>query len=228
MTHILFWDIDGTLLTTARAGLFAVEQAGREVCGIDVDFGGLRTAGLTDYEVSALAIRTAGLEDDPETVTAFLRAYERHLPDRLHLRRGSVLPGVEAVLEHLEGRDDVVSLLLTGNTPAGARAKLAHYGLDRWLTDGAFCVDGGDRVSIARRALELAAERVGADLSGDQVTVIGDTPADVRCGQAIGARTLAVASGPYSREELEATGATVVVDELPPPEHFLSIIAPWR
>jgi phosphoglycolate phosphatase len=224
MTHVLFWDIDGTLLTTARAGVFALEEAAREICGTDVDFAGLRTAGLTDYEVCALAIRTAGLEDDPETVTAFLRAYERHLPDRLHLRRGSVLPGVEAVLEHLAERDDVVSLLLTGNTPAGAHAKLAHYGLDRYLSDGAFCVDGGDRVSIARRALALAAERMGADVSGDQVTVIGDTPADVRCGRAIGARTIAIASGAYSRDELEEAGASVVVDELPPPERFLTLL----
>ena len=224
MTHVLFWDIDGTLLTTARAGVFALEEAAREVCGTDVDFGALRTAGLTDYEVCALAIRTAGLADDPETVTAFLRSYERHLPDRLHLRRGSVLPGVEAVLEHVAGRDDVVSLLLTGNTPAGARAKLAHYGLDRYLGDGAFCVDGGDRVSIARRALALAVERVGADVSGDQVTVIGDTPADVRCGQAIGARTIGVASGAYSRDDLEEAGASIVVDELPPPERFLALL----
>lgn len=224
MTHVLFWDIDGTLLTTARAGVFALEEAAREVCGTDVDFAELRTAGLTDYEVCALAIRTAGLEDDPETVTAFLRAYERHLPDRLHRRRGAVLPGVEAVLEHLAGRDDVVSLLLTGNTPAGARAKLAHYGLDRYLTDGAFCVDGSDRIAIARRALELAAERVGAELRRDRITLIGDTPADIRCGDAIGARTIAIASGAYSREELGALGPWLVLDELPAPERFVSLL----
>lgn len=224
MTHVLLWDIDGTLLTTARAGVFALEDAATEVCGIDVDFGKLRTAGLTDYEVCALAIRTAGRSDAPETVTRFLRAYERHLPDRLHLRRGAVLPGVEAVLERLAARDDVVSLLLTGNTPAGARAKLAHYGLDRYLSDGAFCVDAGDRASIARQALALAAERVRADLSADRVTVIGDTPADVSCGKAIGARTIAIASGACSREELEACGASVVLDELPSPERFLALL----
>jgi phosphoglycolate phosphatase len=224
MTHVLFWDIDGTLLTTARAGVFALEEAAREVLGADVDFAELRTSGLTDYEVAALSIRTAGGSDDPDTVGAFLRVYERLLPDRLHLRRGAVLPGVVEILDHLEGRGDAVNLLLTGNTPAGARAKLEHYQLDRYFDGGAFCVDGAERAEIARRALAVATERIGAEPSRDNVSVIGDTPADVRCGQAIGARTVAVASGAYSRDALEAAGPSLVLEELPPPEEFAALL----
>jgi phosphoglycolate phosphatase len=224
MTHVLFWDIDGTLLTTARAGVFALEEAAREVLGTEPDFAELRTSGLTDYEVAALSIRTAGHEDDRATVDAFLRAYERHLPERLHLRRGSVLPGVVEILEYLEGRSDVINLLLTGNTPAGARAKLEHYGLARYFPDGAFCVDGAERAHIAKRALTVAAERIGAEPGRDMVTVIGDTPADVGCGQAIGARTMAVASGAYSREELEAAAPSLVLEELPPPGEFAALL----
>ena len=80
-----------------------------------------------------------------------------------------------------------------------ARAKLAHYGLDRFFPDGAgaFSIDHGSRTEIARRALPLAA---GAEL----VYVIGDTPADVECGKAIGARTLAVATGSHSVADLAA------------------------
>ena len=59
-----------------------------------------------------------------------------------------MLDGIREVLEDLEGRDDVRSYLLTGNTPAGARAKLGHYDLDRFFPDGegAFCIDHGSRV----------------------------------------------------------------------------------
>jgi phosphoglycolate phosphatase len=224
MTHVLFWDIDGTLLSTARAGVFALEDAGREVLGVDSSFAELRTAGLTDYEVAALAIRTAGRSDDPTTVTAFLRAYERELPDRLHSRRGTVMPGVIEILEHLGGRDDVMNLLLTGNTPEGASAKLMHYGLTSYFAGGAFCVNGDGRVAIARRALALATERIGAEPQRDAVTVIGDTPADVRCGEAIGARTVAVASGAYSREQLEELAPAVVLEELPSPEEFAALL----
>jgi phosphoglycolate phosphatase len=222
--RVVFWDIDGTLLTTARAGVFALEDAAREVLGVRAGFGELRTSGLTDWEVAALAIRTTGHADEPRTVDAFLRAYERFLPDRLHMRQGAVRPGVVEILDYLDGRKDLQNLLLTGNTPAGARAKLAHYGIDGYFRGGAFCVDGVERVEIARRALALAAEHIGADPEEDAVTVVGDTPADVRCGHAIGARTVVVASGAYSREQLEACAPTVVLDGFPPPHEFEALL----
>ena len=148
-----------------------------------------------------------------------LRAYERRLPDSLPRRQGRVLDGIREVLEDLEGRDDVRSYLLTGNTPAGARAKLGHYDLDRFFPDGegAFCIDHGSRVEIARRALPLAD---GADAA----YVIGDTPADVECGKAIGARTIAVASGWHSVEELTATEPWLVLERIPEPETFRQLL----
>jgi phosphoglycolate phosphatase len=217
MTAVLFWDIDGTLLTTARAGVFALEEAAREVCGAEADLSSLHTAGLTDSEVAALVIEHCGASADPAAVSAMLRAYERHLPDRLHWKRGQVLAGVEAVLSDLSGRPDVTCMLLTGNTEAGARAKLSHYGLDGYFDGGAFCRDGDDRVTIARAARELA------NGSGE-LFVIGDTPHDVRCGQAIGARTVAVASGPYALDELEACGPWLALEGLPEPERFLRLL----
>src|SRR4051794_3763593 len=197
MTSVLFWDIDGTLLSTARAGVFALEEAAREVCGAEPDFEALRTAGLTDSEVAALAIQTCGHAPSPELVSSFLRAYERHLPERLHWRRGGVLSGVGEVLADFHLRSDIVCLLLTGNTAAGARAKLAHYDLARYFADGAFCADGEDRMAIARRARELARRYSDGPPEDESVFVIGDTPNDVRCGHAIGARTIAIASGAY-------------------------------
>ena len=163
MTRVLFWDIDGTLLTTARAGVFALEEAARAVIGHDVDFAALKTAGLTDWQVAELALRTAGADPSEETVRRFLDIYEAHLPDRLHLRAGEVMHGVVPILEDLHGRDDVLSLLLTGNTEPGARAKLGHYGLSHWFDGGAFCADAGDRATIARRAVALATERLGRE-----------------------------------------------------------------
>src|SRR5207249_675149 len=113
---VLFWDIDLTLLTTGRAGLFAFEEALVEVCGIEADLQGLRTAGMTDVGVAALVIESARQEATPERIDELLRSYERRLPASLHRRRGQVLPNVLEVLEDLHGRDDVRSLLLTGNT----------------------------------------------------------------------------------------------------------------
>jgi phosphoglycolate phosphatase-like HAD superfamily hydrolase len=225
MTHVLFWDIDGTLLSTARAGLFAMEQAVQDVVGRPTDLQGMRTGGLTDAQIAARVLEEAGAEPTPARVGEFLRAYERHLPDRLGWRQGQVLPGVREILEDVAGRPGVTSLLLTGNTRAGAAAKLAHYGLDGHLFDGAFCADTDDRETIARRAWELAAERADGGLDPERAHVIGDTPHDVTCARAIGVRAVAVASGPFARADLEAAGAWLVLDELPAPDRFAELLA---
>ena len=148
-----------------------------------------------------------------------LRSYERRLPASLPRRQGRVLDGIREVLEDLQGRDDVRSYLLTGNTPTGARAKLGHYDLDRFFPggQGAFCIDHGSRVDIARRALPLAE-------GADAMYVIGDTPADVECGKAIGARTIAVASGWHSADELAATEPWLVLERIPEPDAFRELL----
>jgi phosphoglycolate phosphatase-like HAD superfamily hydrolase len=223
-TRVVFWDIDGTLLTTNRAGIVALEQAAREVCGATPDFSRLDTAGLTDHEVAVLAISACGGERSPAQASAFLRAYERHLPERLGLRRGGTLPGVVAILDELERRTEIVSLLLTGNTEAGAWSKLEHYGLRRYFAGGAFCLDGEDRSAIARRAQGLAREQTGSAPRPEHTYVIGDTPHDVRCGKEIGARTVAVASGRYSLAELSAHEPWLAIESLPSPPQFIELL----
>jgi phosphoglycolate phosphatase-like HAD superfamily hydrolase len=216
---VLFWDLDGTLLLTGRAGLYAFEEALEEVTGATVDLQEVSTPGLTDAGVARLVLEHAGQPSDPKTVEAVLRSYERRLPASLPRRQGRVLDGIREVLEDLERREDVRSYLLTGNTPAGARAKLRHYDLDRFFPngEGAFCIDHGSRVEIARRALPLAG-------GAEHVYVIGDTPADVECGKAIGARTIAVASGWHSIEELAAAEPWAVLDRIPAPERFRTLL----
>jgi phosphoglycolate phosphatase len=218
VTLYLFWDIDGTLLLTARAGVFALEEASEEVLGERVDLATMQTAGLTDYEIVQAICRAQGV-DDPAVPMEFLAAYERLLPERLHWRKGRVLPNVRENLDALAARDDVVNMLLTGNVACGAEAKLRHYRLWQYFgAGGAFSTEGCDRPGIARRARELAAEHGGEVPPGDRMVVIGDTPHDVRCGQAIGARTVAVATGPgYGLEALQACEPWAAMEELPPP-----------
>jgi phosphoglycolate phosphatase len=225
MTLYLFWDIDGTLLTTARAGIFAWEEATEEVLGERIDMSTLRTAGLTDAEIARELCVGRGV-DSGLAVGALLAAYERLLPDRLGWRKGRVLPNVRENLEALSRRDDVVNMLLTGNIEGGAHAKLRHYGLWEFFgAGGAFSTEGCDRPAIAHRARRLAAEHGGEIPPGKRMVVIGDTPHDVRCGKAIGARTVAVASGPvYGIEHLRACGPWLALAELPGPGSFQSCL----
>lgn len=228
MTVVLFWDIDGTLLSTARGGVFALEAAIAEMAGAPVELQTLPTAGLTDGQIARLVLEAAGAACDDEAVSRFLAIYEAALPEALGRRTGTVLPGVREVLEDLADDERVLSLLLTGNTRAGARAKLAHYGLDDLLVDGAFCVGAGPREEIAREAVQRAEGRLGVIPDPATTFVIGDTPHDIRCANAIGARTVAVATGGYSRAELEAHDAWMVLDTLPAPAVFRELLGLGR
>jgi phosphoglycolate phosphatase-like HAD superfamily hydrolase len=225
VTVVLLWDIDGTLLSTGRAGVFALEHAADVVCGARVELQDMHTAGMTDAEIAGKIIAGCGMEPDDAVVGRFLDVYGNAVAEHLHRRQGRVMDGVEAVLADLVDEPAALSLLLTGNVEAGARAKLAHYGLDRYFGPGAFCTGLGARSEIAKRAVELATEHVGASLQLDQVYVIGDTPADVACGRAVGARTIAVASGGYQVDELAETGAWRTLDALPGPAEFRELVA---
>jgi phosphoglycolate phosphatase-like HAD superfamily hydrolase len=220
---VLFWDIDGTLLTTARAGVFAWEDAVRELTGREFELASVRIAGLTDYQIAVRTFETLGIEADEPFVRRFVDRYGELLPASLPRKQGRVMPNVREILDALCHRSDIRSYLLTGNTRAGARAKLTHYGLMQYFPDGAFADDAADRSTIACRALEVAKRAAAVDER--RIFVIGDTPHDIECGRAIRARTIAVASGGYTREELTACGPWQVFDELPQVDEFVRLIS---
>jgi phosphoglycolate phosphatase-like HAD superfamily hydrolase len=221
---LLFWDIDGTLLTTGRAGMIAWDQAVLEVTGREFDLKtAIRTSGYTDYQIAVRTLDFLGLPPDPGTVERLVRRYEELLPSALPQRQGRVLDNVREILQHLaDTRPDVRSLLLTGNTRGGARAKLTYYGLMDFFADGAFSQDTGERAGIATRALDLA--RASGAAADAPVYVIGDTPHDIECAKAINARTVVVATGGYSLEELLPLQPWHACETLPPPPAFVELI----
>lgn len=218
---VLFWDIDGTLLTTARAGIAAWEGALFDVAGSTRSLDKFHTAGATDIEIAHRLLIEAGA--DSLLVPALVAAYEGRLPGVLGMREGTVLPNVTEILSSLQPRPDVSTLLLTGNTRRGARAKLRHYGLADYFDQGAFADDASDRPGIARVALSIA-RRLRPNIDPERTFVIGDTPADVACGRAIGARTLAVATGVYSVDQLTQSNPSLVFTQLPEPALFAAAI----
>jgi phosphoglycolate phosphatase-like HAD superfamily hydrolase len=220
----LFWDIDGTLLTTAGAGMAAWRDAAADVAGGPVDLSGLVTGGLPDAEIAAtIGRRLPGTADDAR-IARIISSYEGLLPAHLPKSAGRVLDGVREILEDLRGRVGVLSLLLTGNTRAAAAAKLAYYGLDGYFAGGAFSDGAIDRADIARTALALAGRVAPKTFAPDRALVIGDTPHDISCARAIGVRALAVASGAYTVEQLVSHAPWAVVDRLPSPADFAARI----
>jgi phosphoglycolate phosphatase-like HAD superfamily hydrolase len=222
---LLFWDIDGTLLTTGRAGIYAWEDALHEVAGVRVDLSEFDTAGHPDFLIARrLLVQLADRADPPPAMAERLvRRYEELLPAALTRRQGRVFPNVREILESLAREAGTCSLLLTGNTRRGARAKLVHYGLAEFFSDGAFSEGDGDRTTIACAALEQASAS-GCVAQPGRVFVVGDTPYDVRCARAIGARAVAVATGSYAVSTLAAEGAWRVLSQLPSAAEFRQLL----
>ncbi|MEO7414111.1 MAG: HAD hydrolase-like protein, partial [Opitutaceae bacterium] len=90
---------------------------------------------------------------------------------------------------------------------------------------GAFADDAELRDELGPHALRRAASHVGRDFHPDRVWVIGDTPHDISCGKAIGARTIAVATGSHSLDSLQAHGPTAALSDLSDTEGVLRLFA---
>ncbi len=214
---MVLFDIDGTLIQTGRAGLRGMNAAFRRLYGTDDALRGIRFAGRTDRAIVGDALRGIGREATPAEIARLREAYVDDL--RVEIRRpvadpSGILPGVEALLAGLAGRADVAVGLLTGNFEEGAQVKLGHFGLWRPFRFGAFGDDHDDRRALVPVALARA-RAVGIEPPPvDRVILVGDTPLDVDCARAAGARVVAVATGPFGRDALAAAGADVVVDSL--------------
>lgn len=224
---ILFWDIDGTLIRTAKAGLFAFEQAVAEIYCREIDYSKVATSGMTDNHIAAQVI--AAIQDgqaSSQDISKLTKRYEELLPAHLAERKGFILPSVKEILAHLQGNKDYVCLLLTGNSRCGSEIKLNFYDLAQYFNfdASAFCGHQIERNDIARTALSTVA-KLYPEVTMEDVYVIGDTPNDINCGKTIGAKTIAVATGNYSYHQLSEYSPWWVVDKLPTPEEFVRKLA---
>lgn len=213
-SKLVLFDIDGTLLTSGGAGEGALSLAAKEQFGVEDSLEGIEIAGRTDSGIARQIFARHGVEPTPENVGAFFDRYLRHLERQLPMRPGTLLNGVVELLQALRDRTEVSIALLTGNLSRGAQLKLEHYGVWEFFEFGAFADDHHDRNALGPFAQRRALERHGVEFAPQETYVIGDTPHDIDCGRAFGARTLAIATGRYSVEELEAHGPDQVFSDL--------------
>jgi phosphoglycolate phosphatase len=212
--HVCLFDIDGTLISSGGAGKAALEAGLAEEFGIDRITEKLELSGRTDRAICRDLFRYHFLEETPNNWQRLIAAYLRHLPACLSQKDGRVLPGVGTLLEGLRCRNHVLVGLLTGNIRAGAKVKLGHFGLYEYFSLGGFGDDHFDRDDVAREALEAVRRHGNGSAPADRIWVIGDTPLDVRCARAIGARAVAVATGWHPVEELAACQPDLLFHDL--------------
>ncbi len=226
--RIVLFDIDGTLLRSGGIGRLAMERALKGVFG-SPGSSEYRYDGKTDRQIVRDLMRLEGFSDDEidvqmdELLAAYVSALEQELASGQ--RSVLLLDGVAELLDELDKEERVVLGLLTGNIHQGARAKLTAAGIDpaRFRVT-AFGSDHEFRPELPAVAQRRASELLGADIKGNRVIIIGDTPADIQCGEAIGARAIGVATGRFTVEQLSAYNPYAVFESLADTSAVLSSI----
>jgi phosphoglycolate phosphatase len=221
----VLFDIDGTLVLTGRAGVRGMNLAFSRLHGREGALDAVPIAGRTDRAIVIDAMRAIGVEPTEDAIDALRDSYiellaveiQRPAPGHPSL----VLPGVTALLDALDRETSVVSALLTGNFRRGAAIKLTHFDLWQRFEFGAFGDDHVDRRALVPIAVERARAAGTAVPPPEGIVIIGDTPGDIGCAKAYGARAIGVATGPFSRAVLEEAGADLTLDSLEPTERVM-------
>ena len=226
MRRVAFFDIDGTLMTGGPAK--------NAFCGAMIDTFGtvgnveeVSFGGKTDPQIARELLVGIDCSVDliEERFPSLWHSYTERLADELTQCPMQVLPGVHELLNILKRMDDIGVGLLTGNIARGAQLKLDSAGLTEHFVLGSYGSDHEEREHLSRIALQRARDMWNPALCPENTVVIGDTPRDVDCGLAIGARTLAVATGSFSSSQLAKAGANRVVIDLTDTDEIVSYLA---
>jgi phosphoglycolate phosphatase len=214
-TALVLFDIDGTLLR--RAGQHhreALVEAIRRTTGVETTTEGVPVAGMLDRDILTVMMTRSGMKPGkirqamPEVVE---RAQSIYVSSSPMLAR-KVCPGVRRLLGRLARRGAVMGLV-TGNLTRIGWRKMERAGLRPYFRFGAFAELAKDRAGLVRFAIRHA-RREGWIARGSNISLVGDHPNDVRAAQANGIRSVAVATGLASLEELQSCRPDVALPDL--------------
>ena len=217
--QLILWDIDGTLVSTAGHGRYAFFEAFETVFGRPLeDDPPVAMGGRTDHSIALEILELGGVDDAERHLPAMFDALHAALKHRAGAiaNEGSPQPGVREAIAAIDDRGGAIQSLLTGNIESNAHVKLGAFGIDE-LVDmdvGGYGSDHGVRAELVGIAREKTRAKHGVDVPVERVTLIGDTPLDIEAAHANGARAVAVATGPYTVEELEQAGPEAALPDL--------------
>jgi len=227
MKKLVLFDIDGTLMLLDNVANNAFKTMARELFGIEASIFDIRCSGKTDSLIFEEVMRAKGVDAD-EIQTKRNLAFDRYclyfalyLNGEDHYR---IYPGVIPLLENLSRNKCVHLGLLTGNIEFTAWKKLEKAGLNQYFSFGAFGDESKIRSELVGIVLQRVRERSGLTFQGKEIVIIGDSVHDVECGKRYGAKSIAVATGFHSKEELSNAHPDMLFDDLSDYQSVIHVI----
>jgi len=223
---LLLFDLDWTLIYTGGAGVRALNVAFEKIFRIPEAMKTVSPGGKTDPAICREMIRVH-LKREPNEgeIAKLCRGYLDQLANEIPTSPGyKILPGIPKLLDTLVLRDDILMGLGTGNLEEGARIKLARADLMKYFRFGGYGSDAEERPDVLRMAAKRGETIIGKSMSPRDVIVVGDNIRDVQAGKAIGAKIVAVASGPMTYEELAATHPDHIFHDLSDTQTVLNVL----
>ena len=222
MKKLILFDIDGTLVSMGGAGTKAMNLAFNELFSIGNAFKEIPMAGKTDIQIMKEGLKLHSLPYMDGNVDKMINGYLKFLRKEVNNPLKHLKPGIKNSLE-LFNKMNMPLGLLTGNLENGAKIQLGTFNLNEYFLEGAFGSDDEDRDNLLPIAIDKFAKK-GLSFSPKTCIVVGDTPRDVRCAKIHGAGCIAVATGPYSKEDLLKTDADVVVSSFEETDKYMPFI----
>lgn len=225
---LLLFDIDGTLLDSGGAGARALHQTASQIFEVPTErLPSLDLAGATDGSVLHHYAQHLNLDPAMPWMERFKVSYFDHLKEHLHSPQFEprLLEGVQDLIHWLNVSTPHVLGLLTGNWRKGAYLKLQRFALHDYFIDGGFGDDGIHRNELGPHAVDRLKSHSAYDFAKHEIFVIGDTPKDIACANAIGVRCIAVATGAFSEAQLAEHSPWQVLPNLSDRKRFEQLLA---
>ena len=224
---LLLFDVDGTLIHSGGAGRRAMLRAFEEIYGVEDGFKDISMYGKTDPLILKEALTNHMLEWHREDEERFKSLYLQFLRGGIHAPHPQrrIMPGTVALLDEVSKKQSLIRGLLTGNWKEGAEIKLGFFKLNHYFELGAYADDSEIREELVPIAVRRCEERKGIRLKPENVYVIGDTPLDIQCAKPFGAKTVVVATGIHTKDELLAEHPDHFFPDLSRTEEILRIFS---
>jgi phosphoglycolate phosphatase-like HAD superfamily hydrolase len=212
-TLVLF-DLDDTLVAAHDIHVRAFRDAFAKVYGVDASIDEIYHAGLTVQSIIEKVLELHDVERDE----ALMKLHEANdiMAAHFEKRKIKVLPGVKKLLGKLKRNKDIILGIVTGLTEKVASQILENADLGKYFQIKSF----GDGTDYRREVVEKAV----ASAMTPKVVIIGDSINDVEMAKVFNAKSIAVATGSTTREQLKDENPDFLFDDLSETEKIMKAV----